>query len=129
MKISHALRIKHEDKHQTKAFLEMMKSRQALPAFQKKPEIIKTILSSQVTVIAGDTGCGKTTQIPQLVLDNLIETNNGAKANIIITQPRRISAIGVARRIAEERCEQVARHVAIRSSLRRKQAPKHAFCW
>ena len=67
--ISHALRIKHEEKHQTKAFLEMMKSRQALPAFQKKTEIIKTILSSQVTVIAGDTGCGKTTQIPQLVLD------------------------------------------------------------
>ena len=41
------------------------------------------------------TGCGKTTQVPQLVLDDLIEKGKGAECNIIVTQPRRISAISV----------------------------------
>jgi energy-coupling factor transporter ATP-binding protein EcfA2 len=52
-------------------------------------EIVETIGANQITVIAGDTGCGKTTQVPQLVLDDLILRNQGAAANIIITQPRR----------------------------------------
>jgi ATP-dependent RNA helicase DHX36 len=70
-------------------------------------EIVETIGANQITVIAGDTGCGKTTQVPQLVLDDLILRNQGAAANIIITQPRRISAIGVSERIADERGEKV----------------------
>lgn len=41
------------------------------------------------------TGCGKTTQVPQLVLDDLIEKGRGGECNIIVTQPRRISAISV----------------------------------
>lgn len=61
----------------------------------------------QSTVIAGDTGCGKTTQVPQLVLDDLILSGEGGNCNIIVTQPRRISAIGVSERIADERCEKV----------------------
>lgn len=44
-------------------------------------------------------------QVPQLVLDTMIEGGEGASANIIVTQPRRISAIGVAERIAAERAE------------------------
>jgi ATP-dependent RNA helicase DHX36 len=49
----------------------------------------------------------KTTQVPQLVLDDFILQNKGSEANIIVTQPRRISAIGVSERIASERCEKV----------------------
>ena len=40
-------------------------------------------------------GCGKTTQVPQLVLDDLIEKGRGGECSIIVTQPRRISAISV----------------------------------
>lgn len=50
---------------------------------------------------------GKTTQIPQLVLDDFIERGCGAMCNIIVTQPRRISAVSVAEQIARERAEKV----------------------
>jgi ATP-dependent RNA helicase A len=50
---------------------------------------------------------GKTTQIPQLVLDAAIDSGRGAEINVVVTQPRRISAISVAERIAQERVETV----------------------
>jgi HrpA-like RNA helicase len=60
-----------------------------------KAQIIQTIAENNIVVISGDTGCGKTTQIPQMILDEYIENNLGAECNIIVTQPRRISAISV----------------------------------
>lgn len=54
------------------------------------------------------TGCGKTTQLPQLVLDDMIMRGQGALVNIICTQPRRISAIGVADRCVSLRREPTA---------------------
>ena len=53
-------------------------------------------------VFEGVDRCGKTTQLPQLVLDDMILRGQGALVNIICTQPRRISAIGVADRYALE---------------------------
>lgn len=49
----------------------------------------------QVTVISGETGCGKTTQVTQFILDNYIERGKGSVCRIVCTQPRRISAISV----------------------------------
>lgn len=49
----------------------------------------------QVTVISGETGCGKTTQVTQFILDNCIERGKGSACRIVCTQPRRISAISV----------------------------------
>lgn len=49
----------------------------------------------QVTVISGETGCGKTTQVTQFILDNYIERGKGSACRIVCTQPRRISAISV----------------------------------
>lgn len=51
--------------------------------------------------------CGKTTQIPQFILDASLQGSPNAVANIICTQPRRISAISVAERVAKERTERV----------------------
>lgn len=51
------------------------------------------------------TGSGKTTQIPQLILDDWIMRGDGAKCNVVCTQPRRIAAISVAERVAKERGE------------------------
>jgi len=90
---------------QNEKFFSIYQLRSKLPAYVMKDEIVKTISENQITVVSGDTGCGKTTQVPQLVLDDLITNNRGAECNIICTQPRRISAIGVAERIAQERCE------------------------
>ena len=54
--------------------------------------------------------CGKTTQIPQFILDESLNGHSGrGVANIICTQPRRISAIAVATRVAQERAEPLGR--------------------
>ena len=51
------------------------------------------------------------TQVPQLVLDEMVENGEGAAANVIVTQPRRISAVGVAERIAAEKIEGIGETV------------------
>ena len=70
------------------------------------------------------TGCGKTTQVPQLVLDDMIRNGCGAEAHMVVTQPRRISAIGVANRIADERCEQVGETAGYSIRLENKRSSK-----
>lgn len=62
--------------------------------------------------------------MPQLVLDDLILQGVGAGANIIITQPRRISAIGVAERMASERCERIGETVGYSIRLESKRSAK-----
>ena len=66
---------------------------------------MKSIYENQVVLIRGNTGCGKTTQVCQYILDDFVSAEQGALCNVIITQPRRISAISVAERVAGERCE------------------------
>ena len=69
-----------------------------LPVSEAAAEIRRGLASSQVLVIAGETGSGKTTQLPKL----LLEAGLGAGGMIAHTQPRRLAARTVARRIAEE---------------------------
>ncbi|WP_423802740.1 ATP-dependent RNA helicase HrpA [Pasteurella langaaensis] len=71
---------------------------ESLPVSQRKAEIQKLIAENQVVVIAGETGSGKTTQLPKMCL----ELGLGQKGLIGHTQPRRIAARSVATRIAEE---------------------------
>lgn len=71
---------------------------QALPVSLKKQQIADTIAEHQVTIIAGETGSGKTTQIPKICL----ELGRGVDKLIGHTQPRRIAARSVADRIADE---------------------------
>lgn len=54
-----------------------------------------------VVVIQGPTGCGKTTQVPQYILDHCRESKE--YCNIVVTQPRRLATITVARRVCQER--------------------------
>ncbi|CAM5488610.1 ATP-dependent RNA helicase HrpA [Streptomyces xanthochromogenes] len=69
-----------------------------LPVSQKKDEILEAIRDHQVVIVAGETGSGKTTQIPKIC----IELGRGVRGMIGHTQPRRIAARTVADRIAEE---------------------------
>lgn len=87
---------------ENKKFFEVRKT---LPCFDKQQDILDAIENNQIVLISGETGCGKTTQIPQYVLDQRISQNQGSVTRIICTQPRRISAISVAERVAEERGE------------------------
>ncbi|KPM82765.1 ATP-dependent RNA helicase HrpA [Pseudoalteromonas lipolytica] len=73
-----------------------------LPVSQKKDDIKQAIANNQVVIIAGETGSGKTTQIPKMCL----ELGRGVDGYIGHTQPRRLAARSVANRIAEEmQCE------------------------
>ena len=63
-------------------------------------------------MISGETGCGKTTQLPQYILESEIESGRGAFCNIICTQPRRISAMSVAERVSAERGEPLGETVS-----------------
>ncbi len=69
-----------------------------LPITARKDEIIAAIRANQVIVIAGETGSGKTTQLPKMCLD----AGLGIRAKIGCTQPRRVAALSISRRIAEE---------------------------
>lgn len=85
------------------------KFRQNLPAWSSREEFLSAISDplKRTLVIAGETGSGKTTQLPQFVLESEIDANRGSMVNIICTQPRRVSAIGVATRVAGERLENI----------------------
>nr|CAG8476028.1 14334_t:CDS:2 [Entrophospora candida] len=85
--------------------------RQQLPITSFADTILNTIDQNPVTVIVGSTGCGKTTQLPQLILENAIREKQGAKCNIIVTQPRRIAAVSVAQRVAYERSEKIGQSI------------------
>ncbi|CAN7987646.1 unnamed protein product, partial [Ixodes pacificus] len=86
-------------------FKKMLEFRKLLPAYKMKQRIVDLIESNQVVVISGETGSGKTTQIPQFILDTYINEGRGSTCRVICTQPRRISAITVAERVAAERGE------------------------
>ncbi|CAN0448552.1 unnamed protein product, partial [Discosporangium mesarthrocarpum] len=89
-----------------------------------------TRVREQVVVLSGETGCGKTTQVPQFVLDDMLNLGKGGECNIVCTQPRRVSAVAVADRVAKERCEEVGKTVGyqIRLESRVSALTRVTFC-
>ncbi|CAK9807014.1 ATP-dependent RNA helicase DHX30 [Anthophora plagiata] len=76
-----------------------------LPIFQYKDDILSKLQNNQVLLIKGDTGCGKSTQVPQFIIDAYIKENRGSECNILVTEPRRVAAISLANQVAMERNE------------------------
>ncbi|CDQ68495.1 unnamed protein product [Oncorhynchus mykiss] len=70
---------------------------------------MSAVQGNSVVIIRGATGCGKTTQVPQYILDQFIKSGRASDCNIIVTQPRRISAVSVAERVSYERGENVGK--------------------
>ncbi|KAI0507938.1 hypothetical protein KFK09_014066 [Dendrobium nobile] len=97
--------------------LKMLEFRKSLPSYKEKEALLQAISRNQVVVISGETGCGKTTQLPQYILESEIDNGHGATCSIICTQPRRISAMAVAERVAAERGENLGESVGYKVRL------------
>ncbi|XP_030048986.1 ATP-dependent RNA helicase DHX29 isoform X1 [Microcaecilia unicolor] len=81
----------------------LFSEREQLPVFKHRNMIIDALKKHRVIVVAGETGSGKSTQVPHFILEDLLlnEWKSG-KCNIVCTQPRRISAVSLATRVCEE---------------------------
>uniref|UniRef100_A0A0A9W9Q9 RNA helicase n=1 Tax=Lygus hesperus TaxID=30085 RepID=A0A0A9W9Q9_LYGHE len=117
-------------KPQSRQYSDMLNFRRELPAYQKMRDIIEIVRANQVTIISGETGCGKSTQVPQFLLDDWLLNRVNEHVEIICTQPRKISAIGVAERVAAERAERVGESVGyqVRLENRTSARTRLMFC-
>ncbi|MCJ1396561.1 hypothetical protein MMC18_009452 [Xylographa bjoerkii] len=86
---------------------ELRRKREELPMNQFRAKVLDIVGSNTYSIIIGATGSGKTTQVPQIILEQAIQDHKAAACNIICTQPRRIAATSVARRVADERAEKL----------------------
>ncbi|KAM7535067.1 hypothetical protein Aperf_G00000098565 [Anoplocephala perfoliata] len=98
--------------------------RRNLPAFAKKQKFLNLVDKNQVVVVVGETGSGKTTQLPQYLLEHTTLRGRGSRTRILVTQPRRISAISVAERVASERGQRLGEDVGYQIRFE-KVLPKH----
>ncbi|PIO27880.1 hypothetical protein AB205_0180180 [Aquarana catesbeiana] len=81
----------------------LLSEREQLPVFARRNFILETLNRHRVVVVAGETGSGKSTQVPQFLLEDLLLNKwASGKCNIVCTQPRRISAMSLATRVCEE---------------------------
>ncbi|KZV88008.1 P-loop containing nucleoside triphosphate hydrolase protein [Exidia glandulosa HHB12029] len=109
-------------------YMKLLETRRNLPSYAMKNEIVEAVEKNRVLVLVGSTGCGKTTQVPQFVLDALIDSGAGAGAQILVTQPRRVAAMSVAARVSAERAEDGSVGYAVRGESKVTKRTKILFC-
>lgn len=81
----------------------------------------------QVILVCGETGSGKTTQIPQYIIDDC--WSRGEPCRVVCTQPRRLSAVSTAERVAAERGEAVGDNVGYTIRLESKGGPQSSLMY
>ena len=114
---SEELRAIWRTKEKTLSYQQMLPSRERLPIYSFKRELLQTVAGRQVVILCGETGCGKSTQgrlldgaritseancraVPAYILEH--ELSSGRPCKVYCTEPRRISALSLARRVSEE---------------------------
>lgn len=121
----------HLSKTENPTLVKIRQQREKLPAYGARKNLLEMIngCPGRVCVVSGSTGCGKTTQVPQFILEDAIARGAGGECSIVCTQPRRISAIGVAERVAAERDEKCGSTVgyAIRLESRMSAETRLSF--
>lgn len=88
------------EKASTPSFQRMVQGRMNLPIWGYKEEILASLDTHRALIICSETGSGKSTQVPSFILEH--ELQQGRPCKIYVTEPRRISAISLARRVSEE---------------------------
>lgn len=104
VKKAHTDRVTHKN-HET-----MISQRSNLPAWGKMEKIQQLVTNNKIVLVTGETGSGKSTQVVQFIIDSLNEQGD-FKSTIFVTQPRRISVLGLSDRVSEERCGKVGQEV------------------
>ncbi|XP_078458360.1 putative ATP-dependent RNA helicase DHX57 isoform X1 [Lampetra planeri] len=112
----------YREKMSSRQYQSMLQERSKLPAWEERELILELLQLHQVLVVSGMTGCGKTTQVPQFVLDASLQGSPANVCNLVCTQPRRISAISVAERVARERAERLGASVGYQIRLESVQS-------
>ena len=77
-------------------YYKLLKKRKSLPVWSSRKQILDLVEKNRIVIIQGETGSGKTTQIPQFLLDA------GYYGGIVCTQPRRVAAMSIAKRVSQE---------------------------
>lgn len=123
--------------HRRKQYLEdpllatMRDTRMSLPVYTRAEDVLSHIRDNDVTICMAATGSGKTTQIPQLILDECIDKGVGSLCNVVCTQPRRLAAISVAARVANERGQELGKEVGYQVRFEARLPEPHGsitFC-
>jgi HrpA-like RNA helicase len=85
----------------------------SLPIFSYRDKILSSLTSHQIVIVVGETGCGKTTQLAQFVIDDWkgVHSTPPQRRRVAISNPRRVGAITVARRVSQERGVVLGREV------------------
>ncbi|KAJ7789878.1 P-loop containing nucleoside triphosphate hydrolase protein [Mycena olivaceomarginata] len=90
-------------------YKEILDARKKLPVYAQMDDFYKMFTNNQIIVVVGETGSGKTTQIPQFIVYSDLPHTKGKI--IACTQPRRVAAVSVAKRVADEMDVELGRHV------------------
>lgn len=112
-------------------YTELRMKKAQLPMNHCRNQLIGMMEKNTYGIVMGAAGCGKTTQVPQILLEHAIVNDVGAECNIICTQPRRIAAISIARRVANERGEHLQESVGYQIRMDSKlprQTGSIAYC-
>ncbi|KAF9654251.1 P-loop containing nucleoside triphosphate hydrolase protein [Thelephora ganbajun] len=94
------IRAGFEARRASPAYQQMLQERNRLPIARYRTEIVEALEMSQALVLSGETGCGKSTQVPSFILED--QLSQGKHCMIYCTEPRRISAISLAQRVSRE---------------------------
>ena len=112
---------KHTGNPLSQKYYDILSKRKTLPVWLQKREFIEKLNSSQTMILVGETGSGKTTQVPQFVVDAGY-TADGKMC--VCTQPRRVAAMSVAKRVADEMDVNIGEEVGYSIRFEEATGPK-----
>lgn len=100
-------------------YYELLHARQKLPVFKSRQKFLKTLELNDIVIVQGDTGSGKSTQIPQFLMESEIVS----KGKIAVTQNQGIAAISLAKRVCEETDTNLGEIVGYQVQFQERSSP------
>ena len=111
-----------EKKKKEKTYQQMLETRQKLPVYGYRDQILRQVKKHSVVIVSGDTGSGKSTNVPQFILEECL--TNSEDVRMVVTEPRRISAMSLAQRVSEEMNDDLGGMVGFKVRLEKKESER-----